>query len=115
MNRKFAFLPVVFSLIAVLSSCFMAPSSDDSGAVRIALPVVQGVNASVYGSRADVPAGSETFIIEVVDTQDSTWQGRVSWVNGQKQQTFRSVMELLRLVDSVVGENEKGFIERKTF
>ena len=65
MNRKFAFLPVVFSLIAVLSSCFMAPSSDDSGAVRIALPVVQGVNASVYGSRADVPAGSGTFIIEV--------------------------------------------------
>lgn len=64
-NRKFVFLPVVFSLIAVLSSCFMAPSSDDSGAVRIALPVVQGVNASVYGSRADVPAGSGTFIIEV--------------------------------------------------
>lgn len=57
----------------------------------------------------------QTFIIEVVDTQDSTWQGRVSWVNGQKQQTFRSVVELLRLVDSVVGENEKGFIERKTF
>ena len=57
----------------------------------------------------------QTFIIEVVDTQDSTWQGRVSLVNGQKQQTFRSVMELLRLVDSVVGENEKGFIERKTF
>ncbi|MDY3758284.1 MAG: hypothetical protein SOZ72_02785 [Treponema sp.] len=65
MNRKFVFLPVVFSLIAVLSSCFMAPSSDDSGAVRIALPVVQDVNASVYGSRADVPAGSGTFIIEV--------------------------------------------------
>lgn len=64
-NRKFVFLPVVFSLIAVLSSCFMAPSSDDSGAVRIALPVVQGVNASVYGSRSDVPAGSGTFIIEV--------------------------------------------------
>lgn len=64
-NRKFVFLPVVFSLIAVLSSCFMASSSDDSGAVRIALPVVQGVNASVYGSRSDVPAGSGTFIIEV--------------------------------------------------
>lgn len=64
-NRKFVFLPVVFFLIAVLSSCFMASSSDDSGAVRIALPVVQGVNASVYGSRADVPAGSGTFIIEV--------------------------------------------------
>ena len=43
----------------------MASSSDDSGAVRIALPVVQGVNASVYGSRSDVPAGSGTFIIEV--------------------------------------------------
>lgn len=65
MNRKFVFFPVVFSLIAVLSSCFMAPSSDGSGAVRIALPVVQGANASVYGSKADVPAGSGMFTIQV--------------------------------------------------
>ena len=57
----------------------------------------------------------QTFIIEVVDTQDSTWQGKVSWVNGKKEQAFRSVMELLRLVDSVVGDEKEGYLSRRTF
>lgn len=38
--------------------------------------------------------------------------GKVEWVQGQKKEGFRSVMELLRLIDSVVGEEEKpGFLE----
>lgn len=57
----------------------------------------------------------QTFIIEVVDTQDSTWQGKVNWVNGKKEQAFRSVMELLRLIDSVVGEEKEGYLGGKTF
>ena len=57
----------------------------------------------------------QTFIIEIVDTKDSTWQGKVNWVNGKKEQTFRSVMELLRLVDSVVAEGEEGYLGGKTF
>ena len=57
----------------------------------------------------------QTFIIEVVDTQGSTWQGKVKWINGQKEQTFRSVMDLLRLIDSVVGDQEEGILGKKTF
>ena len=57
----------------------------------------------------------QTFIIEVVDTQDSTWQGKVNWVNGKIEQAFRSVMELLRLVDSVVGDEKEGYLSRRTF
>ncbi len=53
-----------------------------------------------------------TFILEVYDTQNQSWQGKVEWVQGQKKEGFRSVMELLRLIDSVVGEEEKpGFLE----
>lgn len=50
----------------------------------------------------------ETFILEINDTQNQSWQGKVEWVQGQKKETFRSVMELLRLIDSVVGEGEKA-------
>lgn len=57
----------------------------------------------------------QTFIIEVIDTKDSTWQGKVSWVNGKKEQTFRSVMELLRLVDSVVAQDEEEHLGGKSF
>ena len=56
-----------------------------------------------------------TFIIEVIDTKDSTWQGKVSWVDGKKEQTFRSVMELLRLVDSVVAQDEEEHLGGKSF
>ena len=57
----------------------------------------------------------QTFIIEVIDTKDSTWQGKVSWVDGKKEQTFRSVMELFRLVDSVVAQDEEEHLGGKSF
>lgn len=46
----------------------------------------------------------QTFIIEISDIQNESCQGQIEWVQGQKKQAFRSVMELLRLVDSVVHE-----------
>lgn len=57
----------------------------------------------------------QTFIIEVLDTKDSSWQGKVNWVDGKKEQTFRSVMELLRLIDSVVAEDEERQLSGKSF
>lgn len=49
----------------------------------------------------------QTFILEINDDQNQSWQGKVEWIQGQKRQSFRSVMELLRLIDSVVcGESQ---------
>lgn len=48
----------------------------------------------------------QTFIIEVIDQQNSSWQGTVKWVNKKKQEHFRSALELIRLLDSAL-ENEK--------
>lgn len=48
----------------------------------------------------------KTFIIEVCDTQNQTWQGNIEWVQGQQKESFRSVLELLRLMGSVVEEEE---------
>ena len=39
----------------------------------------------------------QTFILEVNDSQNESWQGSVEWIQGEKKQPFRSVMELLRL------------------
>lgn len=56
-----------------------------------------------------------TFILEVNDNQNQSWQGTVEWVQGQKKEAFRSVMELLRLLDSVVGnEAKQSLLEDKT-
>lgn len=44
----------------------------------------------------------QTFIIEVEEVQDGSWQGSIEWLQGKKKQPFRSVMELLSLMDSAV-------------
>ncbi len=49
----------------------------------------------------------QTFIIEINDTQSKSWQGYVEWVQGQEKQSFRSVLELLKFMDSVIGEEEE--------
>lgn len=48
----------------------------------------------------------QTFIIEVQDTQCQSWQGNIEWIQGQKKQSFRSVIELLKLMDSAIGKED---------
>lgn len=44
----------------------------------------------------------QTFIIEVEEVQDGNWQGSIEWLQGKKKQSFRSMLELLTLMDSAV-------------
>jgi len=54
-----------------------------------------------------VKSGSNagTFIVKIVNRQNSTWQGSVTWVEEQKTQNFRSALELLKLIDGVLDED----------
>ena len=54
---------------------------------------------------------TETFIIKVMDQQNATWQGSVTWVDEQREQYFRSTLELLKLID---GALEKRMMTKKT-
>ena len=45
---------------------------------------------------------TETFIIKVMDQQNATWQGSVTWVDEQRAQYFRSTLELLKLLDGAL-------------
>lgn len=58
---------------------------------------------------------SQTFIIHIKDNENQSWQGDVEWVQGRRKESFRSMLELLRLVDSVVTENENGDFSGKSF
>lgn len=55
----------------------------------------------------------KTFILEINDNQNQSWQGNVEWVQGQKKESFRSVMELLRLLDSTVGNEGKKSLSQE--
>lgn len=45
---------------------------------------------------------NQNFVVTVRSRENHTWQGTVSWVEGKKQENFRSVLELLKLIDSAV-------------
>ena len=48
----------------------------------------------------------QSFLVEILYQQNSTWQGTIKWINEGKSQNFRSALELLRLIDSTM-ESEK--------
>lgn len=41
-----------------------------------------------------------TFSLAVLFRQNSSWQGSLAWLEGKREETFRSVLELLYLIDS---------------
>ena len=50
-----------------------------------------------------------SFIVNVLDTRNHTWQGTVTWVESQRTESFRSAIELMELINSVVGTEEIAF------
>lgn len=47
-----------------------------------------------------------TFTVRVLFRQNASWQGRVSWLEGGKETTFRSALELVFLMDSAMRQNQ---------
>lgn len=46
-----------------------------------------------------------TFIVKIMNQQNSTWQGSLTWVEEQKTEYFRSALELIKMMDEAVGTN----------
>ena len=51
--------------------------------------------------------GKQIFILEVNGTRNESWQGTLKWVDGHRKESFRSMLELLHLIDSAVGAQEE--------
>ena len=49
---------------------------------------------------------SDTFLIKIIEHKNATWQGKVTWVEGQREQYFRSALELLKLIDGAIEESQ---------
>lgn len=46
--------------------------------------------------------GVVVFQIKILFRQNATWQGSLLWLDRQQEAQFRSVLELLELLDSVL-------------
>jgi len=49
-----------------------------------------------------------TFAIRILFRQHTSWQGSITWLEGRREQSFRSVLELLLLMDSAIQAKEKA-------
>ena len=49
-----------------------------------------------------------TFIVKIDNCQKDTWQGRVVWADENRTVHFRSALELLKLIDNAMINNEMG-------
>ena len=47
-----------------------------------------------------------TFEIQILFRQHSSWQGVISWQDENMEQSFRSVLELILLIDSALRKDE---------
>ena len=54
---------------------------------------------------------TKKFIVMINECQNSTWQGSVLWSETKQEQYFRSALELLKLIDGAVTEDEDEIVE----
>lgn len=48
-----------------------------------------------------------TFIVKIDHNQHETWQGEVVWAEGNRTRRFRSVLELLKLMDEAMSRGDE--------
>ena len=47
-----------------------------------------------------------SFVVRVTSRQNATWQGSISWTERGVTKHFRSALELIKLIDSALDEEE---------
>ena len=49
-----------------------------------------------------------TFLIQMLDNQNMTWQGIITLLDTNQKMPFRSLLELLKLMDSAMNQLDSG-------
>lgn len=49
-------------------------------------------------------ASSATFSVQILFRQNCSWQGEIVWFEGEKRLRFRSLLEMITLMDEALNE-----------
>ena len=63
--------------------------------------MVETLNQSVQYDRGNMKC---TFEVSVRYMQNATWQGEIHWIEKNQRQCFRSVLEMIKLMDKALAE-----------
>ena len=47
-----------------------------------------------------------TFAVKIMFRQNASWQGSITWLEGKREQSFRSVLELIMLMNSALVQEQ---------
>lgn len=61
-----------------------------------------GQTACMQLKQHEVCGRAATFHVKVIFRKNASWQGNISWVDGGREKKFRSVLELLMLMDEAL-------------
>ena len=50
----------------------------------------------------------ETFVVHVISQENATWQGQVTWLDEKETKNFRSLLELIKLMDETVQSGQES-------
>lgn len=49
-----------------------------------------------------------SFVVEIDSCQHESWQGSIRWMEENKEECFRSALELIKLIDSTFESKNKS-------
>jgi hypothetical protein len=55
-----------------------------------------------------IPVGGVSFLVKIQFCQNSTWQGTIQWLDEKKSKPFRSLLELIQLVNEAINQNTQA-------
>ncbi|MCI8398723.1 MAG: hypothetical protein HFF90_04915 [Oscillibacter sp.] len=105
-GRRFGSLPQFLTAAEALFDDMRFPQSFT--AKRSFSPLPEGGPGGAPGPEGRPKGRRGTFLIQLLFRQNASWQGSVTWVEGSGGQSFRSVLELILLIDSALGGCGEG-------
>ncbi|WP_024866202.1 hypothetical protein [Butyrivibrio sp. FCS014] len=54
-----------------------------------------------------------TFVVKIEYCQNETWQGKVVWAEENRTERFRSMLELVKLMDEAMASGQQISIEQQ--
>ncbi len=62
--------------------------------------------------KKDVPQ-KNTFIVKVDNRQNGTWQGKIVWADENRTEHFRSVLEMLKLMEEAMDSGAQAVYDQQ--
>ena len=54
-------------------------------------------------------------MVHVTGREDATWQGQVTWLDERETRSFRSMLELIKLMDAAMEEDMPWWAYRRRY